>query len=241
MDPREKLRQKLGIDGNKIFVIGFHKCGGTTLHYLFLKNLLESHHQPDWGFTRGKNARGSFWSKFKAFSDGGDREDFAFLRAHHPDSLFILNCRPLKDWLVSRIKHGYHRKEQSLYPVDAAILQEWILRRQTHHLSVLNYFRGHPHNLIVVNIQRPQWLEFLCKESGLELYDLHANKSTNSVLPPEVLESFANELSIALQELGLPQSAAQAPCIVPGLKGFSQKRPIGILEQALIKDIRHYL
>lgn len=248
----ESLRKGLGCGQDKFFVIGFHKNAGTTIHHLFLKNLLESRHQPNWGFSvgLGKNARGNFWPKFKAFSDGGNREDFERLSSEYPNSLFLLNCRPLKHWIFSRYKHGieykpkgdnewirqdskgkYHNfKEAGLYPCDSSVIKSWIVQRQKHHLNVLNHFKNRPEQLIIFNINKGKWLNFVAKECGLQFYDLHSNRRAANFLSKEEKEAFENYFERAMLELKICKSHELNPYIIPGLENAPDELALGSLE-----------
>ena len=212
----ESLRRGLGCGQDKIFVIGFNKNAGTTIAHLCMKNLLEAHHQPNWGFSAGlgKYQRGNFWNKFKCFSDGGNKEDFKFLSAHYPDSLFILNCRPIKDWLFSRFKHGFseHSKGQEtpLWPCTSDTLAAWIKANQKHHINVVKYFSRKPEQLIITDISQPDWLPFLCEFSGLDFYDLHSNKRSSTVLSENDIKEFNTSLLEACDLLGITVNDLEA-------------------------------
>ena len=242
----DSLRRGQGCGKNKIFVIGFNKTAGTTIAHLCMKNLLEARHQPNWGFSigLGKNSRGNFWGKFKCFSDGGDREDFKFLSASYPDSLFILNCRPIKDWLFSRFKHGVferinqekkgepfpvaseilrleedgsYRKfiNEPFYPCTSQKLHNWIIRSQEHYIEVIRYFSAHPDQLIITDISQNDWLTFLCDHSGLKHYDLHSNSRSPSILNQTDLKYFATSLDKACASLDVKLTELESPLLLP--------------------------
>ena len=149
----------------------------------------------------------------------------------------ILNCRPLKHWLLSRVKHGYARQEGHLYPSSVVKLRDWIADRQRHHLRVVNYFRHHPSSLIIVDIHLPHWLNFLSQEAGLEFYDLHSNHRGDSFLPKYDVELFESHLDDALEELNIPPSEAFASCIIPDFEGA----PDALSLRSLYKEMRYFL
>ena len=85
----------------KIFVIGFNKTGTTSFDDLF-KNLgINSIHDtiPVMEII----------DKYDAFTDG-EHPNFSEYFEKYPDSLFILNTRPMKNWLISRYKHAEHHE-----------------------------------------------------------------------------------------------------------------------------------
>ena len=221
----------------KIFVIGFHKTGGTTLHHLFLKNLLQARHQPNWGFTLGKDRRGDYWHKFKCFSDGGHKEDFRFFATHYPNSLFILNCRPIKDWLFSRFKHGFfeHSKGQktSLYPCSSEMLADWIKDNQKHHIDVIEYFSTKPEQLIIIDISQVNWIRFLCEHSGLTAYDLHSNKRKSSILGNTELEHFNMSVNKACELLDVSIQDLDAPLLLPTSKNNNLTQVMSVIKNNL--------
>lgn len=89
---------------NKIFVIGYNKTATCSIDTLLNENGLNSYHggglnEGDWDIN-----------KYDAFSDqhpdGTDFFRFRKCHKNYPDSLFILNTRKLKDWVLSRCGHS---------------------------------------------------------------------------------------------------------------------------------------
>ena len=83
----------------KIFVLGLNKTGSTSLHNLFNKINIKSTHEcwrPDQHVIK-------IIDKYQAFTDG-HHLNFKKYYYLYPDSLFILNTRPIKKWLISRYK-----------------------------------------------------------------------------------------------------------------------------------------
>ena len=77
----------------KIFVIGFNKCGTTSLHGLFKICNIASVHKS------GLNTQEilKLATKYDAITDG-NHYNFQDYYDKYPNSLFILNTRPLKKW-----------------------------------------------------------------------------------------------------------------------------------------------
>lgn len=142
----------------KIFVIGFNKTATTTFHHIFLKNNLKSQHSNKWNLE-----------KFDCFSDNIEMNDnFKILYNKYPNAHFILNTRSLKKWIISRFKHGYlistkneKLKKNWAWPPTEKLVKEWIIERETYYSDVLNFFKNKPNKLLIINIDQPNWDEFL--------------------------------------------------------------------------------
>ena len=112
---------------NKIFIIGFNKCGTRTLHHFFKKNGLDSRHYICKNKNKNKNIASQIYkNKYenKLLLDGIDHYDvysdmenihsvtllyaqylFKELDTQYPNSKFILNTRNVEKWLTSRQNH----------------------------------------------------------------------------------------------------------------------------------------
>jgi hypothetical protein len=121
---------------NKIFQIGFNKCGTTSFYFLFktIRPIIKSIH---WDFGRLAHTIHKNYIKEKPLLSGYEDYDFysdmegtidedinsPMIYAHkeyykdldkqYPDSKFILNTRDVYDWLESRKSH-INRKNYSI-------------------------------------------------------------------------------------------------------------------------------
>ena len=151
---------------NKIFCIGFNKTATTAIHKFFERNNLKSFHNSKWSDVN--------LNKYRCFSDNGDLHDFEELDKKYPDSLFILNTRSFDKWILSRLKHGYHmskrRKEDKnwAYPVTEELINSWVSKRISHYNKILNYFNDKTDKLIILDIEKKDWSNFLCSVINLE-------------------------------------------------------------------------
>lgn len=77
----------------------------------------------------------------------------------YPDSLFILNTRPIYNWLVSRYKHAelHNFQECWCWPISEERTNDWITYRETFYKKVLDFFVDKPTQLLIVNIEKPEW------------------------------------------------------------------------------------
>ena len=140
---------------DKYFVIGFNKTATSTFHNLFLKNNLKSQH-----------GAGQRWKtdKYTCFADHGNLNNYRELDLKYENSIFILNVRELDKWLISRFKHGLRKKVKWAYPCTYEKCKKWIYEREIFHLEILDYFSKRPNKIIIVNIERKGWINYLCSQ-----------------------------------------------------------------------------
>jgi hypothetical protein len=109
---KRKLRVKKSF--NKLFCIGLHKTGTTSMYHMFAKAGLKPHHGTNWCIKKIPN---NYTEKNTSFTDGGGHfwfEDYEFGSNHevrlldraYPNSKFILNVRPIKSWSISKMLHA---------------------------------------------------------------------------------------------------------------------------------------
>jgi len=165
------------IEARKIFVIGFHKTGTTSLDTLFRSVGLNSVHTTIPVL--------SIIDKYDAYTDGS-HEKFAKYYAKYPNSLFILNTRPINKWLISKYKHakqsGFVNK--SFWPPSDKKTYGWIDDRETHYNNILRFFKDKPRQLMIVNIERHGWEKAVLKyiEKRAPTTRVHLNKRSDDVL-----------------------------------------------------------
>ena len=136
----------------KIFVIGFGKTATMSFHQLFEDNGLKSQHAGQWDLD-----------KYDCFSDSIKAETIVKWKGVE-DAWFILNTRPLRDWLISRYKMGDRQPDKHHYcwPPSVGRTIRWINWRNKYHLDVLNFFLDKPNKLILVNINNDNWIAYVC-------------------------------------------------------------------------------
>lgn len=134
----------------KIFVIGFNKTATSSFHELFLSNGLKSQHEGVWQTD-----------KYDCFSDNPELNNYKELYKNYPNSIFILNTRGLNSWLLSRAMHCQYHKQTWGYPLTKKIVSEWIDKRYEEYVEILNFFKDTPKKLIIVNIEKDDWLQFV--------------------------------------------------------------------------------
>jgi hypothetical protein len=205
-------------ENSKVFCIGFNKTGTSSLHALFERAGFRSYHGRAW-----RRMEADLLGRYDCFSDGIP-DDFTELDRRYPRSRFILNVRDLDAWLGSRLDHVRREKAAGTWEERAgnwddtnSAVRNWIARRNAHHRRVLDYFRGQPEKLLIVNYPR----------------DLHAAEKIYAFLglrspPPERPRENVNidgdslarnrdRIDRLLEELGIPASERQCDILCPSL------------------------
>jgi hypothetical protein len=191
----------------KIFCVGFNKSGTTTLHRIFTDQLsLRSAHNPrwtDWSIAKNK----PLLDRHQAYSDGGF-PSIKNLDQLYPQALFILNTRPLKGWIVSRHKAVQRSRAAVRWALtkylplgwiagtingwvldnSGAAMLQWIRIRNSYHAHVIDYFKDRPGQLLILNIEDPDFAislgTFLGVESALssEIANRDGQGSTTRII-----------------------------------------------------------
>ena len=177
---------------NKVFCIGFHKTGTTSLE-LALKKL-------------GYRVTGSFGTKdpdiaskvhemayamveqFDAFEDNPWPILYKELDQRFPGSKFVLTRRPTEAWIRSQVKDFAQTEtpmRRWIYGDDAGCPEgneeTYVARYQRHNREVLDYFADRPDDLLVIDLPNDDGWSRLCPFLGAEIPDEsfpHANKAS---------------------------------------------------------------
>ncbi len=163
----------------KVFCIGCHKTGTSSLE-VFAKSVnLKTIHSCDWSTL---NPTRSVLSKFDFFCDGGGHfwdpksdedpnywgknHNISFLYDTYKDNCkFILNTRQLQDWLQSKMTHAGWRSNTTIRAdtdnlrhdnwkyKSINVIKEWIINRTKYHQQVINFFsdRGISDQLLIID------------------------------------------------------------------------------------------
>lgn len=182
----------------KIFVVGFNKCGTTSLHKMFRRAGIASSHYRHNGAdgssqviaeTMASNARAGqplltgiedataysdmdMCSKHSYLSGIGQ---FRQLDRQYPGSRFILNTRDPENWLNSRCRHfngGYLRR--AMAQAGSRDMHEmraiWRLDWHAHHAALQVHFAAPHDQFLIFDIERddPKKLCAFLPEYGLK-------------------------------------------------------------------------
>ncbi len=182
---------------NKVFVLGFHKTGTSSLAkaLVVLGYRVCGFVNPPTNYTPDMYTREELfedWYKpfLKKYDVVEDTPWFIFYRELlelYPDAKFILTIRPVDKWYKSALKHfgGYDRKSYHwIYngEGDPEGNKELYIKKYTeHNKDVIRYFKERNKELLVMNLPEDFNWEVLCdfldcrKPSG----DFpHANSAT---------------------------------------------------------------
>ena len=148
----------------KVFCIGCHKAGTTTLHAFALAHGYKSLHSVTWSRPDPSQLQNHDF-----FSDGGghfwlDRCDedesfwgnfhnLTYLYSYYPSGRFVLQTRPLKPWLIRKCMQAGWTDDAAIAPDDPAMIvhdnwdyrsrltiREWIRARNRYHAKTLAFF-----------------------------------------------------------------------------------------------------
>jgi hypothetical protein len=181
----------------KIFVIGFNKTGTSSFNYLFQKLNINSIHTT-------QNVL-KIIDKYDAFTDG-IHHNFKEYYDKYPNSLFILNTRPIKSWLTSRYKHskGHYFKECWCWPISEEKTDKWIIKFEKHFKNVLDFFSDKPDRLLVVNIEKKGWenVVSLFIEKNANNISSHMNVRKSDQIPKNIMTSIIKNVDFCLNKNG---------------------------------------
>lgn len=104
-----------------------------------------------------------------------------YLEKKYDESIFILNTRPLRQWLISRFEHGVkYNKPNDFYPYTKELGIQWISDRNNYYNDIFNYFKDKSNKLIIVDICLPNWINFISNEINIIPYECDNNISKKS-------------------------------------------------------------
>jgi len=182
---------------NKIFQIGFNKCGTVSIYNFFESNGLKPIHW-DMGMLATTIKRNhelkypllSGYEDYDCFTDMEEVQSNTFIHLTHykeldkqyPNSKFILNIRPIDKWINSRIHHpnylNIHKKITGLD--EEGVIEHWRNQWNEHITSVQEYFKDRPKDLLVFDIENEshKLVEFFSEYIEIKSTELgHYNKT----------------------------------------------------------------
>jgi hypothetical protein len=157
---------------NKIFQIGFNKCGTVSICEFFKKNGLRCCHWEDGVLADTINSNYitnqpllKGYETYDVFTDMENVSKNIFIYLTHykeldkqyPNSKFILNIRPIDNWIKSRINHiepPYLNEFKQITKLDeAGVIELWKHQWNEHIKSVTEYFKDRPDDLLIFDIE----------------------------------------------------------------------------------------
>jgi hypothetical protein len=181
----------------KVFCIGFHKTGTTSLG-MALKMLGYSVTGPN-GVKDPKIEANVYDIAFKlveqydAFKDNPWPMLFREVDAKYPGSKFVLTVRPGHLWLRSQIEHFGTQQtpmRKWIYGAGCPVGYEdlYLHRFERHNREVQAHFAGRRTDLLVLDIAEGDAWQKLCPFLGVEIPDAafpHANRSVDRSSKPQ--------------------------------------------------------
>tara|TARA_Y100000816_G_C26095250_1_gene579451 strand:+ start:136 stop:2451 length:2316 start_codon:yes stop_codon:yes gene_type:complete len=180
---------------NKIFAIGFNKTATTSLYKLFLDLNYNAKH-----ITYHTQSAIHIIHQYDAFSNG-EHYNFEKYYEEYPNSLFILNTRPIFNWLCSRYKHAEYENFSNswCWPISREKTNTWFSSREKHFKNVLNFFKYIPNKLFIVNIEKLGWenavKKFINKSNINSNKIYHYNKRESKTFDKEKLALIEKEIN----------------------------------------------
>jgi hypothetical protein len=181
---------------SKVFIIGFNKCGTTSLHHFLSVGGLNSIHwrAPKQGlhvaevmFSNVSLRRPILHGlqQYDAFSDMMFLSPTIHLEANilfrdmHrecPDAKFILNTRNKANWIESRLRHQrgtfLNQCMACYHQSREEVIETWSWQWDVHHNDVRSYFKDNKSNFLDFHIEDDDIAKLISFMKGyLELSD----------------------------------------------------------------------
>jgi hypothetical protein len=176
---------------SKVFGIGFHKTGTTSLA-VALRTLGYRVTGPngvdDPHIATNVHAMAySLLERFDAFQDNPWPILFKELDARCPTSKFILTVRDTESWIKSQVEHfgrGTTPMREWIYGVGCPKGNEetYIKRFEAHNAEVREYFKDRPQDLLIFDLVHGEGWDKLCAFLGADVPNVpfpHANTAAN--------------------------------------------------------------
>ena len=203
----------------KVFCIGLHKTGTTSLSDLARKYGYKATHSTNWIFDPMKLEKFEFFCDGGSHFDGINEFDFEYLFYKYPDSLFILQTRDTKKWVISKLKHAGWDDKTLIEPNDKSkinhndwryksllTIEKFIEHKNNYEKKVVNFFNKNDHiRLLIIDItdRRNQLRElerlvrFLGMRSVTRVALKHKNRSKSGTKLSKRVLDFIDEKIIA--------------------------------------------
>jgi hypothetical protein len=213
-----------------IFQIGFNRCATQSLTEAFYLQGIRSihygwkqHHDDYVNYlaivmqrnlaNHNKILHGNL-SKYQAFLDmeyAYDNQILSFytffkeIYQQYPQSIFIMNTRPIYDWILSRIKIGKTPRAQRYFKeINEEKLKEWVHHYFDHSLAVRDFFVKNPKN-------KSHFFVFSLTESSIpdllqQIQQIVPPKNKSKPIPNDLKIDFIQNVHLTNQNKKLPTS-----------------------------------
>ncbi|MBZ9628902.1 hypothetical protein LB450_12375 [Psychroflexus sp. CAK1W] len=153
----------------KVFCVGLHKTGTTTLSNLFKQYGFYAIHSVDWEYDEDKLNKYDFFSDGGSHFDGINEFDVDRLRKKFPGAFFILQTRDTKKWIISKLKHAGWEKDTKTVDFNKSelshsdwrfkslfIIENLIEHKINYENKLKKYFNRSTNNFLVIDITDKQ-------------------------------------------------------------------------------------
>lgn len=175
----------------KIFCIGFHKTGTTSLrdalrHLGYRVTGPNGNKDPDIA-TTVLSMVDTVVPEFDAFQDNPWPILYEYLDQKYPGSKFILTMRDEAEWIRSQVHHFGTREtpmRQWIYGVGCPVGNEsvYLERYREHYQDVLSYFEGRSDDLLKLDLSAGHGWPELCEFLDVRVPDIpfpHSNRKVD--------------------------------------------------------------
>lgn len=196
----------------KVFCIGFHKTGTTTMK-VALDALGYRVTGPDG--VSNPNIESDVYdmardlvSRFDAFQDNPWPIIYKFLDTTYPGSKFILTTRDPQSWIESQKKHfgtDETPMRKWIYGTGSPIENEdiYIERYISHNSEVVKYFENRE-DLLVMDLAQGDGWDKLCSFLDMDIPDIpfpHANKSSDRTRRKKLTTRVARKAKLLIERI----------------------------------------
>jgi hypothetical protein len=159
----------------KVFVIGFHKTGTSSLHMALRRlaySVCDLKHVRDLDLSEGSwHVLRNLINRYDAFRGQPWPLFFRQTYDYRPQSKFILTIRPTEAWLTSATKYfgaKTSEKREAIYGVGSPIGHEpaYAARYDRHNQDVMQFFADKPGSLLVMDLAAGAGWRELCTFLG---------------------------------------------------------------------------
>ena len=197
----------------KIFGVGFHKTGTSSLHRAFGMLGYRAIHGDGTGSKHGGDEGVSLirqiqsgdydlatLSLYDAFTDNPYFTIWRQLAEKFPEAKFILTERDEAEWLNSCVRYYRGRRTRPMREwmfgehadpsANEAAAQAWLTAYQNHNRSIREYFSSQPDRLLVMNVMKGDGWGKLCPFLGRAIPRAafpHANQTKPKTLAGRIL------------------------------------------------------
>lgn len=188
---RRQTASRVSLNVPKVFGIGFHKTGTTSLaHALTTLGYTVAGpnglNDPDIA-TNADRIASAIAERYDAFQDNPWPVLYREMDERYPGSKFVLTLRPTDAWIQSQVRHFGETPSpmrEWIYGAGCPKGNEdvYIARYERHNREVLDYFSQRPNDLLVLDLTESAAWDELCAFLGKDVPGVpfpHSNRAVD--------------------------------------------------------------